>query len=124
MYGPERLLSDLSQLGYRVEEVAANGAIYAIIPSYEVEVGRFQGRIIDLGIPSTPDFPRTAAPSIHVRASPQLLEKTDSIQNVRNIIDSPLGPDWRYWSRNFGWNGVEKSTRRLMNQIKGIFANA
>ncbi len=124
MYGPERLISDLTDLGYRVEKVTVKNILYAIVPGYEVEVGRFQGRMIDLGIPSTPDFPRTAAPSIHIRAIPHLLEKSDSIPNVRNIIDSPLGPDWRYWSRNFGWNGSEKSTRRLMNQIKGVFANA
>jgi hypothetical protein len=124
MYGPERLLSDLAELGYPVEQVVADRILYVVIPSYEIEVGRFQGRVIDLAIPSTPDFPRTAAPSIHIRANPQLLEKTDSIQGVRNIIDSPLGPEWRYWSRNFCWNGTEKSTRRLMNQIKGIFANA
>jgi hypothetical protein len=123
MYGPERLFSDLVELGHWVERVKAKNIIYMVIPGYEIEVGRFQGRVIDLGIPSTPDFPRTAAPSIHIRANPQLLEKSDSLPNVRNIIDSPLGPEWRYWSRNFGWNG-EKSTRRLMNQIKGIFANA
>jgi len=124
MYGPERLLKDLAELGYPAEKVTANGTIFAIISGYEIEIGRFQGRVIDLGIPSTPDFPRTAAPSIHIRANPQLLEKTDSIHNVRNIIDSPLGPEWRYWSRNFCWNGAEKSTRRLLNQIKGIFSNA
>ena len=124
MYGPERLIRDLADLGYSVEQVTAGNIIYAVIPRYDVEVGRFQGRVIDLGISSTPDFPGTAAPSIHIRANPQLLEKTDSAPNVRNIIDSPLGPEWRYWSRNFGWNGAEKSTRRLMNQIKGIFANA
>lgn len=123
MYGPERLVRDLMELGYPVEKETAKNVVYAVIPGYEIEIGRFQGRIVDLAIPSTPDFPRTAAPSIHIRANPQLFEKSDSLPNVRNIIDSPLGPDWRYWSRNFGWNGVEKTTRRLMNQIKGIFAN-
>ena len=123
MYGPERLLLDLVDLGYSVEPVTVKNIVYAVIPGYEIEVGPFQGRVIDLGIPSTPDFPRTAAPSIHVRANPQLFEK-QRVPNVRNITDSPLGPDWRYWSRNFCWNGGEKSTRRLMNQIKGVFANA
>jgi hypothetical protein len=123
MYGPERLLRDLADLGYAVEQVIASEVIYAVIPKFEIEFGRFQGRIIDLGISSTPDFPRTVASSIHVRANPQLYEKHDSIQNVRNIIDSPLGPDWRYWSRNFGWTG-EKTTQRLMAQIKGILENA
>jgi hypothetical protein len=86
------------------------------------ELGRFKDRTIDLGIQATNDFPRTVAASIHVRANPQLLEKSDTVPNVRNIIDSPLGAEWRYWSHNFGWQG-EKSARRLMNQIKGIFEN-
>ena len=122
-YGLERLQGDLVDLGYVIEKVIANGIMYVVIPDYEIVIGRFQGQIIDLGIPATPDFPRTVAPSIHVRATPQLLEKKDSIPSIRNIIDSPLGPEWRYWSRNFGWNGTEKSARRLMNQIKGVFAN-
>lgn len=123
MYGIERLLRDLSELGYPANQVTVNNITYAVISGYEVDIGRFQGRLIDLGIPSTLDYPRTAAPSIHIRANPQLLEKHDSVHDVRNIIDSDLGPEWRYWSRNFGWNG-EKSTRRLINQIKGMFANA
>jgi len=124
MYGPGRLLKDLSDIGYMVESVIVEKTTYAIIPGYEIDFGRFKGRVIDLGIPSTPDFPRTPPASIHVKAHPQLFEKTDSIPNVRNITDSPLGPDWRYWSRNLQWNNNEKSTRRLMNQVKGIFANA
>jgi hypothetical protein len=124
MYGPERFLKDLFELGYRVESITASNITYAIIPGYEIELGKFQGRVIDLGIPSTPDFPRTAPSSIHIKATPQLFEKKDSTPNVRNIIDSPLGLEWRYWSHNLQWNNNEKSTRRLINQIKGIFANA
>ncbi|RII28481.1 MAG: hypothetical protein CXR31_00945 [Geobacter sp.] len=124
MYGPDRLIKELLDLGYEVEKVAvANDKFFGVIKRYEVPVGRFQGKTIDLGIQATIDFPRTVASAIHVLASPQLYEKTDSIQGVRNITDSVLGPEWRYWSRNFGWQG-EKSARRLMNQIKGIFANA
>ena len=42
---------------------------------------------------------------------------------VRNVIPSPLGPDWRYWSHNFGWTG-ERSTRELMAQVNRIFHDA
>src|SRR6185369_13588912 len=106
MYGPDRLIQELLDLGYEVEKVAvANDNFFGVIKSYEVPVGRFQGKIIDLGIQATTDFPRTVAPAIHVLANPQLFEKTDSIQGVRNITDSALGSEWRYWSRNFGWQG-------------------
>jgi len=124
MYGPTRLLNDLSELGYQIQSVTVGKTTYIIIPGFEIIFGKFKGRVIDLGIPSTPDFPRTPPSSIHVRATPQLFEKSDSIPNVRNITDSQLGPEWRYWSHNLQWNNHEKSTRRLMNQIKGIFANA
>ena len=123
MYGPKRLTRDLEELGYVVEEKDVQKLKFVVIPEYEVEVGRFRGKIIDLAIQATNDFPRTTASSIHVKARPQLLEKSDSRQNIRNIIDSPLGAEWLYWSHNFNWS-EEKTTRRLMNQIKGILANA
>jgi hypothetical protein len=123
IYGAQRLLSDLTALGYQAELTTVGGNTYAIIHNYEVEMGRFQGRIIDLGFMAMADFPRTVASAIHVRANPQLLEKSDTVPNVRNIIDSPLGGEWRYWSHNFQWN-VERNARRLMSQINGIFKNA
>src|SRR5262249_51063991 len=69
-----------------------------------------------------PDYPRTVGSSIHVRAAPQLFEY-GSVPGVRNVIESGLGLEWRYWSHNFGWTG-ERSTRRLISQINTIFANA
>jgi hypothetical protein len=52
-----------------------------------------------------------------------LYEYEDTAPNVRNITRSVLGPEWRYWSHNFGWQG-ERSARRLISQINGIFLNA
>jgi hypothetical protein len=124
MYGPERLHNDLVELGYTVEMVKGGEATFAIIRAYEVSLGQFIGRTIELAIPTTPDFPRTVGASIHVKADPQLFDYTDAVPGRRNIQKSPLGPEWRYWSHNFGWQGTEKSTRFLINQIKGIFANA
>lgn len=123
-YGPERLIAELQALGHEVELVAANGGTqFAVIPGFAVPCGRFDGRTINLGIQATPDFPRTVASAIHVRATPQLFDYGDTRPGVRNITKSALGPDWRYWSHNFGWRG-EKSARRLMSQINTVFANA
>lgn len=124
MYGPEKLREELTALGYAVEILIGGKTPFVIISGYEVPVGQFMGKQIDLGIPATPDFPRTVGSSIHVKAAPQLFDYTDSVPGKRNIVESPLGPEWRYWSHNFGWNGSEKSARFLMNQIKGIFAHA
>ncbi|HEV2149801.1 MAG TPA: E2/UBC family protein [Longimicrobiaceae bacterium] len=124
MYGPERLLRDLGEIGYEVERVTgADGNVYAVIRGFVVPVGRFADRVIDLGLLAPPDYPRNVGSSIHVRATPQLLEY-GSVPGVRNIIQSGLGPEWRYWSHNFGWGAGERSTRRLLSQINRIFAHA
>lgn len=124
MYGAEQLLSDLLDQGFTAEIIDGNdGNKYAVIRRYEVELGRFAGRIIDLGILATADYPRSVASAIHVKTSPQLLEKTDTVANIRNIIDSSLGEEWRYWSHNFNWT-TERNTRRLISQINTIFKDA
>lgn len=123
-YGPSRLVTDLHELGYVAEAVQApDGTAFVVIPTFEVPCGRFVGRVIDLGLQATADFPLSVASAIHVRANPQLFEYGDTVPNVRNITASALGADWRYWSHNFGWQG-EKSARRLMSQINRIFENA
>jgi hypothetical protein len=121
-YGPQKLISDLGQLGFKAELVEVEGNQFAAF-KYEVPIGRFAGRPIELGLLALPDFPRTVPSAIHVKSDPQLLEKTDSVPNVRNIQDSPLGAEWRYWSHNFQWTD-ERTTRRLISQINGIFKDA
>jgi len=124
-FGSERLLKELVDLGYEPELVTdKDGHQYVIIHNYEVPLGRFSGKLIDLGLLATPDFPKSVGSSIHVRATPQLFEKTDSQPDVRNIIDSGLGVEWRYWSKNFNWNQQQQTARRLMAQIAGIFSHA
>lgn len=124
MYGPPRLVADLFALGNLAEEVQApDGTRFAVIREFVVPYGRFEGRVIGLGLQATADFPRSVASAIHVRANPQLFEHADTVPNVRNITASALGAEWRYWSHNFGWQG-EKSARRLMSQVNGILANA
>lgn len=124
MYGAQRLVADLRALGYEASAVVApDGTAFVVIPQFLVRFGRFADREIDLGLQATPDFPRTVASAIHVRSNPHLFVESDSVPNVRNITTSALGPTWRYWSHNFGWN-EERSARRLISQINRIFANA
>jgi hypothetical protein len=124
MYGFPRLVEEFRALGFDVQEVtASNGERFAVLSPFTIPAGRFANRVIDLGIQATPDFPRTVASAIHVRANPQLYGVSDSVANVRNIQASALGLDWRYWSHNFGWQG-ERNARRLMSQINAIFLNA
>ena len=126
MYGLERLLADLRALGHDPRELLApDGTRFALLSPFNVECGRFAGRVIDLALQATPDFPMSVAAAIHVRADPQLYRVGDNVTNVRNITVSALGPKWCYWSQNFGWGGgIERSARRLMSQINGIFDRA
>lgn len=123
-FGPDRFVEELTSLGYKTELiVASDNNKYAIIPGYVIPLGKFNKRTIDLGMLATNDFPISVTSAIHVRTHPQLYEKTDTVPDVRNILDSVLGPDWRYWSVNFNWKKGH-STRRLMSQINTVFQNA
>jgi Multiubiquitin/Prokaryotic E2 family E len=123
-FGPDRFADELRALGYEVElVVASDGNKYVIIRDYVVPLGRFSGRKIDLGMLATNDFPISVTSAIHVQANPQLFEKADTVPNVRNITDSKLGSEWRYWSINFKWEKGH-STRRLMSKVHTVFQNA
>jgi hypothetical protein len=122
-FGPERMIEDLGLLGFSGERaVDTENHSFVVIRDFLIELGKFAGRRVDLGIPVPDNFPQGVAAAIHVRAMPQLYETTDSLPNVRNIVASKLGCEWRYWSKNFNWRG-ERSTRRLLSQINEIFLN-
>lgn len=93
MYGPHKLLEDLRELGYQVNLQEGGSAAFVIASAYEVPLGRFAGRVVELAIPAPPDYPRTVGASIHIRSSPHLFDYTDTAAGVRNIIPSPLGED-------------------------------
>lgn len=124
IYGSEQFLKDFEEIGYTAELVKGNdGQTYAVFKEFEIEIGKFSGRVIDLGLMIPSDYPRRVHNSIHVRATPQLFEKTDTISGVRNIIDSKLGPDWRYWSHRFT-SVPEGAAIHLLSQINGVFKRA
>lgn len=124
IFGPDRLLSDLAAIGFPAERVtAANGTAFIAIRNFEVPVGRFVGRTIDLALQAMPDFPLTVASAIHVRSEPHMLDITDTIPGRRNIKQSALGPEWRYWSHNFQWSDP-KTARRLISKVNKVFSDA
>jgi hypothetical protein len=124
IYGSDRLKLDLVRLGFNVTiMLGSDGQNYAVIHGFEIQSGLFKGRVVDVGIMAVPNYPQGVASAIQVRAKPQLFENTDSISGVRNIQPSPLGDEWRYWSKNFNW-AAERTTRRLVSQINRIFEDA
>lgn len=124
IFGPDRLRTDLAAIGFHTEPVAANdGTPFVVIGAFEVPCGRFVGRVIDLGLQATPDFPLTIASAIHVRSDPHLLDFADTVPGRRNIVESALGPEWRYWSHNLGWSDP-KTARRLISKVNKVFRDA
>lgn len=124
LYGAERFVNDFSELGYQPELIIGiDGQTYAIFNDFEIPIGQFSGRVIDLALIVPADFPRIVGASIHVKANPQLYEIKDNIPGVRNIIDSGLGPDWKYWSFAFKAE-AEDTAKNLMSQIMGVLLRA
>jgi hypothetical protein len=118
--GIEFLLRDLLAQGYGTASSLrdANGGMYALVPEFEIPAGTFAGRVIDLAIPAPPDYPRGGIASIHVRSAPHLVGKGNT--GTRNVIDSPLGIDWQYWSYQFQLRPIN-TTSELLAQINGVF---
>lgn len=120
MIGASRLEQDLQQQGYKSLSILNEGGqAYVMIANFEVPVGSFAGRIIDLAIPAPIDYPRVCGASMHVRSTPQLVE-FGQVQGLRNVIASPLGPDWQYWSYAFHAR-PGNTTGELMSQIHAVF---
>lgn len=122
MPGPQELVDGLRELGCDARLLTAEGHTFAVIDGYEVLCGRFQNRIIDLGFLAPTNYPDSIGAAMHVRATPQLFETHDTQKRVRNILQSQLGPDWRYWSRNFG-PGPHKPSR-LLAKVNAVFRDA
>ena len=124
IFGPDRLQADLAVIGFRAQRVSAyDRTPFVVIPKFKVPCGRFVGRVIDLGLQATADFPLTIASAIHVRSDPHLLDIADTDSGRRNIIESALGPDWRYWSHNLGWSDP-RTARRLISKVNKVFEGA
>ena len=116
----QKFLEDLSAIGFTPELVTVHqNQQFAVLRDYTIDLGRFKDKVIDLALPALPDYPRRVGQSIHVKANPQLLEK-QHIADVVNIIDSPLGSDWLYWSFRLAAYSDE-TARQLMVQINGVF---
>ena len=124
IFGPDRLQAELVTIGFDADHVSApDGTPFVVLSHFEVPCGRFVGRVIDLGLQATPDFPLTIASAIHVRSDPHLLDIADTVPGRRNIVESALGPDWRYWSHNLGWS-EPKTARRLISKVNKVFQGA
>ena len=118
--GIARLLEDLSLQGFEnVTQMDMSGISYAVIPKFLIPAGSNADRVISLAIPAPADYPRSVGASMHVKTDPHLFP-FGNVPNVRNVIVSPLGAEWQYWSYQFQSRSVNPSFQ-LITQINEIF---
>jgi hypothetical protein len=79
---------------FEIRQIPGNLMVY-IINDYIVPNGLNQGKHISIGFPIPPDYPSTAPYGIHVNA-------TGLEGNLTNINPSPLGGNWKFWSKRMG----------------------
>jgi hypothetical protein len=110
-------INGLRALGYQVEEHGDNKISF----SYEVPVGRFMGQLIKLGFQVNDDFPANPPGGPHV--SPKLLPLQSGGQHPSGqILASPFGDDWEYWSRPYpNWHATDRSVKAYMAHIRHLF---
>jgi hypothetical protein len=110
----------LQALGYTVSQPAADFLSF----DFEIPVGRFTGRKVNMAFQVTDSFPMTPPPGPHF--SEQLLPITGGggVHPFGAIHASPLGGNWQYWSRPFAqhWNQTDRSVRTYLTHIKNLLA--
>jgi hypothetical protein len=92
----EHLEAHLRRIGYVVEQLTGNdGAPYIVIRDYQVMRGSLAGRTCDVAIQRSPSVPYVAPPAIHTRPALVSMDMTNPLRTQQ----SPIGPEWQYWSR-------------------------
>jgi hypothetical protein len=105
-------VNQLKALGYSTQEFSNN--VVAI--EYVVPVGKNKGMATLLGFPVGDDFPMNCPAGLHFKTSePGWQEPRE------NVSDSPLGSQWRYWSRRFpDWNRTDRSVKTFLAHVRNI----
>lgn len=111
--GTAELARQLRILGHDVTVVAQDGQEYAVFP-LEVPVGAHAGTTVRIALPGT-DFPVNPPGGPHV--SPAITHPGG------NNHASPLGDQWRYWSRPYpGWRTTGRTAGDYMAHVRKLFS--
>jgi hypothetical protein len=107
--GAAGFLAALTQAGFDIT-VRDGFATFA----YLVEVGSRTGEQVQLGLAIPGDWPLSPPPGPHV--NPRLGHPHGAVH------DSPLGPDWEYWSRPVPNWTLDRSLRAYLRHLRALFA--
>lgn len=111
-------IDQLIELGHAVQVHAENRISFP----YEIPLGRFRGKSIQLGFIINDDYPANCPGG--PRMSPRLLPLSPNGEHPNGRIHeaAEFGPDWEYWSRPFpDWNTTDRSAKAYMKHINRLF---
>lgn len=110
-------IAGLVTLGYEPTEQENNVVVF----DYDIQVGRFAGQKIRLGVQVLDDL--NPPPGLHI--NPPLLPVhpgADLPHPLGGVHLSPLIPDWQYWSRpHKTWQETDRSARAYMAHVTRLF---
>jgi hypothetical protein len=88
---------------------------FVTIRGHRIVLGRRAGEAVDVAL-SGLDYPLTPPAGVHIRATWGA--------DRPNVMASPLGSDWRYWSRRLSeWRGLN-SPHSIIAYVNRILADA
>lgn len=101
-------------LGYSVEKISGNdNKEYVVIKDYIIRTGRLEHRKCNVAFESVLAVPYVFPAAIHTNPT-SLLEDI----NVHGTQASPIGEDWRYWSRQLD---KQPTPKNIVVHIATIF---
>ena len=105
----EELEAHFLSLGWKIERHPAGSQTFIVIRNYVIPAGSFAGRSCDVAIERMTTVP---PPAIHT--CPALVPL-----GTLTTMQSPLGPDWQYWSRLVR---VQPTPQKIVAHIATIFS--
>jgi hypothetical protein len=119
MFGKQPFIDGLKQLGYGPDDRGDSRVGF----SYAIGAGRFQGKVITVGIEVPADFNVTCPTGPHI--SPRLIPINTGAPGNDRAAESPFGPEWQYLSRPFvdqaeGWNRTTRDVKAYLKHVKRI----
>ena len=96
------------------------------MPAYLVEVGKYEGLEVDIGIVVPADFPLTppSGPHIHKLIHQNRPDGTHPTGHIHssNRHSKHFGSDWQYWSRPHpNWSSGAKNALRYMEHVRALW---
>ena len=107
----EELEAHFRSLEWKIEYSQVGTQRFIIVRDYVIPTGNHAGKSCDVAIERTTTVPYVPPPAIHTRPALTPL-------GTLNTMQSPLGPEWQYWSRVVR---VQPTPQKIVAHIATIF---